>query len=232
MKRGYCVEIDWNSPEVEGMSSGVCNSSDRHRQFRSEVEQFVEEFSTLGSSGVFDANKLISQWFPIVKADVFLSHSHDSKGEVEALASCIESKTGKVVFVDSLYWNSADEMVELFYDFIAERGDEGRFKVDSLLKASEHVHCMLERSILAMMDKCDDFVFLDESSSVSNVTLSPWIYSELEFSKHLLGSEGMIKEGVESFSVQVSYNKSLKHLSKVTLDGLCRQLRGNSLWRY
>ena len=231
MKNGYCLSVDWNDPEIKRACAFSGANSERHQKFKGEVEQFVKKFSALGS-GVFDANKLISQWFPIVKADVFLSHSHDSKGEVEALASYIESKTGKVVFVDSLYWDSADKMVELFYDFIAERDDKGRFKVDSLLKASEHVHCMLERSILAMMDKCDDFVFLDESSSVSNVTLSPWIYSELEFSKHLLGSEGMIKEGVENFSVQVAYNKSLKHLSKVTLDGLCRQLRGNSLWRY
>lgn len=229
MKRGYCIEIDWNAPDVNGKISGICVSSPRHQQFKGEVEQFVKKFSASGS-GVFVANKLISQWFPIVNADVFLSHSHDSKDEVEALASYIEDKTGKIVFVDSIYWDSADKMIKLFYDFIDERCDGGRFKVDSLLKASEHVHCMLERAILAMMDKCDDFVFLDESSSVPNVTLSPWIYSELEFSKHLLGSEGMIKEGVENFSVQVAYNKSLEHLHNVSLDALCRQLRGNGFW--
>ena len=229
MKNGYCLSVDWNDPEIKRACASSGANSERHQKFKGEVEQFVKKFSALGS-GVFDANKLIGQWFPIVKADVFLSHSHDSKGEVEALASYIESKTGKVVFVDSLYWDSADKMVELFCDFIAERGDKGRFKVGPLLKASEHVHCMLERSILVMMDKCDDFIFLDESSSVSNVTLSPWIYSELEFSKHLLVSKRMIKEGLENFSVQVSYHKSLEHLHNASLDALCRQLRGNGFW--
>ena len=229
MKNGYCLSVDWDSPEIKRALASVDEASERHKKFKGEVEQFIKKFSAPGS-GVFVANKLINQWFPIVEADVFLSHSHDSKGEVEALASYIESETGKVVFVDSIYWDSADKMVKLFYDFIDELCDGNRFKVDSLLKASEHVHCMLERAILAMMDKCDDFVFLDESSSISNVTLSPWVYSELEFSKHLLAPKRMIKEGVENFSVQVAYNKALKHLHNVTLDELCLKLRRESLW--
>ena len=221
------MSVDWNDPEIKRACAFPGANSERHQKFKGEVEQFVKKFSALGS-GVFDANKLIGQWFPIVKADVFLSHSHDSKGEVEALASYIQSKTGKVVFVDSVYWDSADKMVKLFCDLIAKRDADGAFKINSFLKASEHVHCMLERSIFAMMDNCKHFVFLDESSSaLKDVTLSPWIYSELEFSKRLLKTPQMIKESVENFSVQVEYDKSLMHLKQLSLRELCVRIIAN-----
>lgn len=42
MKNGYCLSVDWDSPEIKRALASVDAASERHKKFKGEVEQFVK----------------------------------------------------------------------------------------------------------------------------------------------------------------------------------------------
>ncbi len=156
------------------------------KQYSNKIEQKLEEL--ILDNGNIDGGKMQTNWFPTVKADIFLSHSHKNEKEAIALSGYLFDKLGILTFVDSCIWGySADLLKKLDEKFC--KMDSGHFDYNKRNFTTSNVHMMLSTALTKMMDKTECLLFLNTPESISfkdgvkSSTLSPWIYSEIETSK-------------------------------------------------
>lgn len=100
--------------------------------FESEEESFFKYFEEIGekhlgdqkkevenslnkyiSNNIIDGSRILNDWFPEVKADIFLSHSSGDKDLVNALAGWLNETFKLKCFVDSNVWGYAGDIAEL-----------------------------------------------------------------------------------------------------------------------
>lgn len=201
-----------------------------------------------GEDNALDADQLVKQWFPEIKADVFISHSHLDKDLAHGLVGWLKEELGVTAFVDSLVWNSADELLRQIDDShcVNDHEDEDGRKAKKSYNyrkrnlSTSHVHMMLAMAIAKMIDNCECLFFLSTPSSVSvsktindkSHTSSPWLFAELALSNLIrtteLSSERQlrlqessnVRGSVSMDSLDFSYPLSLKHLSRIDEKGL------------
>lgn len=107
-------------------------------------------------------------------AQVFLSHSHADKNKALEVKNYLESKTNHRVFIDSLFWDYKDDVLNELE------------KYDDTSKIKDAFTLILRESLQDMIEKCPYFVFLQSNNSVSCnqdlscITYSAWIYEELK----------------------------------------------------
>ncbi|MBF8742093.1 toll/interleukin-1 receptor domain-containing protein [Pseudomonas guariconensis] len=227
-------EID--SSEIEDFEAQEKGAFDRLSDYM--VGQFQ-------GKDVIDAEKLAEHLFPGKKAHVFLSHSHLDADRAKELAIALRDKELDV-FVDSCVWGHFDKLLSALNNVYADpvKTPEGGVVYD-YKKATEltaGVHMMLLGALQAMIDRSELFVFLNTNNSVplttfSGVerTLSPWIYSELQFSatarsrvppRYCMGTESLSLEeerrykAIASTSALFSFTAFNTHLPKVKGDQL------------
>lgn len=105
----------------------------------------------------------------------------------------MESKTKHEVFVDSLFWDYKDDVLNKLAEDDDISGIEDAFTL------------ILRESLEYMIKKCPYFVFLESNNSVSNqglsqITHSAWIYEELKIA-HSISSKSRLTIVMESFQV-------------------------------
>ncbi|GAA6894843.1 toll/interleukin-1 receptor domain-containing protein [Helicobacter pylori] len=98
-------------------------------------------------------------------AQVFLSHSHADKNKALKVKNYLESETNHRVFIDSLFWDYKDNVLNKLA------------KYDNTSKIKDAFVLILRESLQDMIEKCPYFVFLQSSNSVSNQGLSCTTYS-------------------------------------------------------
>ncbi len=81
-------------------------------------------------------------------AQVFLSHSHADRNKALEVKDYLESKTKRKVFIDSLFWDYKDDVLNK----LAKHDDISRIKDAFTL--------ILRESLQDMIEKCPYFVFL------------------------------------------------------------------------
>lgn len=203
-----------------------------------EVAQKVIQEKILSGKWVIAGDKTESEWFPQLKKHVFISHSHKDEDAALLVAGLLKDRLGIDAFVDSAAWGCYRGLAKCLYE-VAKRGYPNiTSQQDTQLRmsATEHAHCMLSKSLIQMMDRCECLMFLDTPASVGlhniniagSSTFSPWIYTEIEASRVLrryMYPRSMLKaanENQRSFArgetvrVQVSYPLNLEHLDKLS----------------
>ncbi len=100
---------------------------------------------------------------------VFLSHSHADKNKALKVKNYLESETNRRVFIDSLFWDYKNNVLNELA------------KYDDTSKIEDAFTLILRESLEDMIKKCPYFVFLESKNSVSNqglsqITYSAWIY--------------------------------------------------------
>ncbi|GAA8535693.1 toll/interleukin-1 receptor domain-containing protein [Helicobacter pylori] len=93
-------------------------------------------------------------------AQVFLSHSHADKNKALKVKNYLESETNHRVFIDSLFWDYKDNVLNKLA------------KYDNTSKIKDAFVLILRESLQDMIEKCPYFVFLQSNNSVSNQGLS------------------------------------------------------------
>ena len=199
-----------------------------------EVAQKVIQEKILSGKWVIAGDKTESEWFPQLKKHVFISHSHKDEDAALLVAGLLKDRLGIDAFVDSAAWGCYRGLAKCLYE-VAKRGYPNiTSQQDTQLRmsATEHAHCMLSKSLIQMMDRCECLMFLDTPASVGlhniniagSSTFSPWIYTEIEASRVLrryMYPRSMLKaanESLRSFAmdeaprVQVVYPLNLEHL--------------------
>lgn len=140
--------------------------------------------------GILDAEKIQSDWFPDIKADVFLSHSHADKNLAIAFSGWLKEKFGLCSFVDSCLWGYCDELLKIIDNKFC-KNDNGIYDYKSRNVSTGIVHMILMNAITKMIDKTECLMFLNTPNSIvlendiSQKTYSPWIFSELETSRFI-----------------------------------------------
>ena len=150
-------------------------------------------------NGHIDASALQDEWFPAIKADVFISHSHKDLPIAKALAGWLKNTFGLSSFIDSFVWGYCDELLkEIDNKYCKNRIDSKRFSkgdketYNYTLRnfTTSHVHTLLSSALSQMIDKTECVIFINTPQSVSisseiesikgnSITTSPWIYHEL-----------------------------------------------------
>lgn len=134
---------------------------------------------------ILDGNKLINDWFPNYKADIFISHSHNDVEMAKYLACWIENKFHLTAFIDSTVWGNSNDLLRNIDDRYAKEAD-GSYNYDIRNFTTSHVHMMLATALNDVIYSSECLIFLNtpQSLSVTEIgneqTNSPWIYNELK----------------------------------------------------
>lgn len=177
------------------------------------VRKKLEEY--LSPTGKLKMTEIQEDWFPEIKADIFLSHSHQDEQKALILAGYLKKKFGLVTFIDSLVWgNFLDLLKEI--DEKYNKQENGSYNYKKSTRASVNVNLTLMMALTKMLDRCECAFFLGSPNSISisessseNVTNSPWIYSEIEILNVIQSRKPERIKGLQEFSgVQnsVSFN--------------------------
>lgn len=144
---------------------------------------------------IINGTQLQEEWFPVdfpdMKFDVFISHSHtDVNKSVLPLASWFYKHLGLRCFIDSLYWQYADDLLKKFDDYYAYKADSKTYDYQIRNYTTSHVHIMLSMALMKMMDKTECVLFVDSDNNIKykkgeSQTPSPWIYEEISFANSL-----------------------------------------------
>lgn len=172
-------------------------------------------------------------WFPEVKADIFLSHSHKNEKLIISLAGWLYEVFGLKSFVDSSIWGYSDDLLKIIDDKYCMQKKENFKTVYSYEKrnySTSHVHMMLSMALAKMIDntECLFFINTPESISVSETMdeyniISPWIYAELETSrlirhkdlKEYRPEKYSDKDAAHVMNLQIKYNVKLDNLISI-----------------
>ncbi|EPZ72990.1 toll/interleukin-1 receptor domain-containing protein [Helicobacter pylori] len=146
-------------------------------------------------------------------AQVFLSHSHADKNKALEVKNYLESETNHRVFVDSLFWDYKDDVLNKLAEYD-----------DDISGIEDAFTLILRESLEDMIKKCPYFVFLESNNSVSNqglsqITHSAWIYEELKIT-HSISNKSRLTIAMESFQVSHNISPFLEHLETITLSEL------------
>ncbi|GAA8315230.1 toll/interleukin-1 receptor domain-containing protein [Helicobacter pylori] len=144
-------------------------------------------------------------------AQVFLSHSHADKNKALEVKNYLESETDHRVFIDSLFWDYKDNVLNKLA------------KYDNTSKIKDAFVLILRESLQDMIEKCPYFVFLQSNNSVSNqglscITYSAWIYEELKIAHSI--RESRLTPMMESMQVFHDISPFLESLETITLKEL------------
>ena len=185
----------------------------------------------LSPDGSLKANEIEADWFPSIKADVFLSHSHTDEDKAIAVAGYL-SRFGITTFIDSCVWGYANDLlrkIDKRYCVQSEKPSGGyTYDYDKRNYSTAHVHMILNGALFKMMDRTECLIFLDTPNALkaediaTGKTNSCWIYSELLMSgliqrKQLSQERCLLEKAFEHSDLSVEYDVDIKHLVNLTL---------------
>lgn len=197
--------------------------------FKNKVKNTLDQFENSDKS--LNGDKMQSNWFPQIKADVFLSHSHADENLVIAFAGWLKEEFNLDVFIDSCVWEYSMDLQKIIDKHYSM--NDGKLIYNKVLYASSHVHMMLNTALMQMIDNCECIMFINTPNSVKpdevvNEVVSPWIYSELGMTKLIKKKDiedhrsSFLFEKSENYSEQLSvrYNLDTEHLTKLNANDL------------
>lgn len=150
--------------------------------------KIIEKISSFADEdGFLDGSKMQENWFPRIKADIFISHSHKDEALAIALAGWLQETFGLTAFIDSCVWGYANDLLKMIDDKYCLK-DMHSYSYEKRNYSTSHVHMMLSVALTQMIDNTECLFFLNTPNSITpdtiiNQTESPWIYSEIAISR-------------------------------------------------
>ena len=203
------------------------------------IQQSLDAY--LAPNGSLKAGEIEGDWFPTIKADVFLSHSHKDEKTVIAFAGYL-SELGITSFIDSCVWGYANDLLKQIDKkyCVQSTSSSGSitYDYDKRNYSTAHVHMILNGALLKMIDNTECLIFLDTPNSLTTedlsngITNSCWIYSELLMSgcieKKLPIRKSLqfrVDESFEHNALSVEYDVDIKHLIKLSLSDISNAVK-------
>ena len=152
------------------------------------IHQALDHY--LLKDGSLDASAMEKDWFPEIKADVFLSHSHADESAVINFAGYLYREFGITSFIDSTVWGYADNLLKQIDEkyCVKSRDENGNstYSYEKRNRTTSHVYLLLQGALAKMINRCECLIFVNTPNSmkITDVqgetnTASPWIYSEI-----------------------------------------------------
>lgn len=192
------------------------NQAHQVNEVAKKIYKLIKDAKHPNDDIILNHNKIKEAFFSPFKpqlksAQVFLSHSHADKNKALKVKNYLESKTNHRVFIDSLFWDYKDDVLNELE------------KYDNTSKIKDAFTLILRESLQNMIEKCPYFVFLESKNSVSNqglscITYSAWIYEELKIAHSI--RESRPTPMMESWQVSHNISPFLESLETITLSKL------------
>jgi hypothetical protein len=176
-------------PEGKNWEECLDSGTKSYEANKVEVEKHLERFKD--AEGELKAAEIMENWFPQIKADVFLSHSHKDEKLIIGLAGWLDMNFGIKSFIDSAVWVYSDELLKAIDEKYCKNAGGETYNYDKRNRSTSHVHMMLSTSLAEMIDRCECVIFVDTPNSFKPCeyfkekgnTESPWIYSEIAMTR-------------------------------------------------
>jgi hypothetical protein len=233
MWRGFNLNLELNRDETfaEFHKIGLQQYVDDSQQVEFILNTFVNNENTL------DGTAIQNFWFPLLEADIFISHSHKNKDEAIALAGWLSHNFKLKTFIDSCIWGYSNKLLLILDKLNCWMPQRGVYDYNLRNHSTSHVHMMLSTALTMMIDKCECLFFLNTPHSIKSYgetekTESPWIYSEIATTKIIEKKDpGRVGELNETFShfdgedeikkgMTMTYDLDLTHLTALNLSNI------------
>ena len=208
-----------NTPDK--MNDYYTVGNELYKKFKSEIDIKLKNY--ISQDGVIDGERIQEEWFSEINADIFISHSHTDKILAISLAGWLYQNFGLISFIDSCIWGYSDELLKIIDNEYCRKSN-GNFDYKARNHSTSHVHMMLMAALNKMIDKTECLFFLNTANSnsfdgITNKTLSPWIYGEIETSKiirkrvpkRLIKRQRMFSDGQTVEDLSESKQLSIEH---------------------
>lgn len=224
MFAGFNLVTD-NALAQDFIEKGKQIYNENKKLVQKELHKFLQDDNSL------DGTAMRENWFPQIKADVFISHSHKDENIALGLAGWLQVHFGLTAFIDSSVWGYAGNLLKEIDDKYCIQND-GYYSYQKRNHSTSHVHMMLTTALTMMMDNTECLIFINSQNSIEakgaiEKTKSPWIYLEIAMSKLIRKNEPerksvLIKKAFEASSEQltIKYNLDLNHLADINYDHL------------
>ncbi|WP_033788025.1 toll/interleukin-1 receptor domain-containing protein [Helicobacter pylori] len=196
------------------------NQTNQANEVARKIYELIKNAKYSNDNIILNHNEIKEAFFSPFKpqlktAQVFLSHSHADRNKALEVKNYLESQTKRKVFIDSLFWDYKNDVL----NELAEH--------DDISEIEDAFTLILRESLQDMIEKCPYFVFLQSKNSVSNqglsqITYSAWIYEELKIAHSI--NESCPTPKMESMQVFHEISPFLESFETITLSKLSRQI--------
>jgi len=200
---------------------------------KKEINNILEDFAL--NNGTLDGSAMQKNWFPLLKSDIFISHSHSDNKAAIILSELLWKRFQLTAFIDSCVWGYSNDLLKQIDDIYCLNDNGGIYNYTKRNYSTSHVHMMLLTALMMMIDNCECMFFLDTPNSINTediineCTNSPWIYSEINISRLIKRrfskrqqkqriQESLQKSSTENFSLKIKYELNKSHFSELTED--------------
>ncbi len=189
-------------------------------------------YKYITQDGIINGDKIQEDWFPEIKADIFISHSHDDADSALHLARLLYDRFNLVSFIDSFVWGYANDLLREIDNKYCKTNKD-LYDYNKRNYSTSHVHMMLMTALNKMIDKTECIFFLNTENSIvlndiENSTLSPWIYGEIEITRTIQKKSPeetreciKLAEGgklYEEFGLKIRYPLNIAHLNQLDVN--------------
>ncbi|MDU9776459.1 TIR domain protein [Helicobacter pylori] len=220
--KAFKVDLDERENQImlKSIARSFNNQAHQVNEAAEKIHELIKNAPYSNDNIVLKRNEIKEAFFSPFKpqlknAQVFLSHSHADINKALEVKNYLENQIKRKVFVDSLFWDYKDDVLNKLA------------KYDDISKIEDAFTLILRESLEYMIKKCPYFVFLQSKNSVSNqglsrITYSAWIYEELKIAHSI--SESRPIPMMESMQVFHDISPFLKSFETITLKKLSQQI--------
>ncbi|MGL2603371.1 toll/interleukin-1 receptor domain-containing protein [Helicobacter pylori] len=226
--KAFVVDLDSSKNRImlKPSTHPFNNQAHQVNEAAEKIHKLIKNAPYSNNNIVLNHNKIKEAFFnpfkPQLKnAQVFLSHSHADRNKALGVKDYLENQTKRKVFIDSLFWDYKDDVLNELA------------KHDDISKIEDAFTLILRESLQDMIEKCPYFVFLQSKNSVPNqglsrhqdllkITYSAWIYEELKIAHSI--SKGRLIPMMESMQVFHDISLFLESFETITLSELSQQI--------
>ncbi|WQU98026.1 toll/interleukin-1 receptor domain-containing protein [Helicobacter pylori] len=201
------------------------NQTNQANEVARKIYELIKNAKYSNDNIILNHNEIKEAFFSPFKpqlktAQVFLSHSHADRNKSLEVKNYLESQTKRKVFIDSLFWDYKDDVLNELE------------KYDDISEIEDAFTLILRESLQDMIEKCPYFVFLQSKNSVSNqglsqITYSAWIYEELKIANTLIAGTTLKESRIKAMHISYDATKLLRRFKLISLDSLCKKIAPN-----
>ncbi|MEJ8625868.1 TIR domain protein [Helicobacter pylori] len=231
--KAFKVDLDSSKNQImlKPIARSFNNQAHQINEAAEKIHELIKNAPYSNDNIILNHNRIKEAFFSPFKpqlknAQVFLSHSHADINKALKVKGYLESKTKHEVFVDSLFWDYKDDVLNELA------------KYDDTSKIEDAFTLILRESLEDMIKKCPYFVFLESSNSVSNqglshhqdllkITYSAWIYEELKIANTLIADTTIKESHIKAMRISYDITNLLGRFKPISLDSLCKKIAFN-----
>ncbi|WRA14474.1 toll/interleukin-1 receptor domain-containing protein [Helicobacter pylori] len=201
------------------------NQAHQVNEVAEKIHELIKNAPYSNDNIVLKRNEIKEAFFSPFKpqlktVQVFLSHSHADRNKALEVKNYLENQTKRKVFIDSLFWDYKDDVLNKLA------------KHDDISKIEDAFTLILRESLQDVIEKCPYFVFLQSKNSVSNqglsrITYSAWIYEELKIANTFITGTTLKESHIKAMCISYDVTNLLRRFKPISLDSLCKKIAPN-----